>query len=185
MGHVYALDHSRAGGVEYRDSWDVMSNRGPFMTPHPVYTELDGNGQPIWRIGPGLNAANMQGRGRLDTSRVWQAGATESDRVVDLRPLRSRGLAGYLCARVGPYVFEFRVKQEWDAAISQACVLVHEFNGNQSVLLPTTNGHQDLRAGDEFLRGHPASATGTLVRVKALSIDVGTRTARLSVTRRP
>ncbi|MFG2738766.1 hypothetical protein ACGFY0_01675 [Streptomyces chartreusis] len=186
MGHVYALDHSRAGGIEYRDGWDVMSNRGfYYMAPHPVYTELDGDGQPIWRMGPGLNAANMQGRSWLDTSRVWQAGATESDKVVDLRPLHSRGLAGYLCARVGPYFFEFRVKEGWDAEIPQPCVLVHEFNGNQSDLLLATNGHQDLRTGDEFLRGNPASATGTLVRVKVLSIDASSRTARLSVTRRP
>ncbi|MGW5776455.1 hypothetical protein [Streptomyces sp. NPDC003863] len=185
MGHVYSLDHSRAGGVEYRDSWDVMSNRGLYMTPHPVYKELDGSGRPIWRIGPGLNAANMAGRGWLDASRVWQAAATESNRVVDLRPLHSRGLAGYLCARVGPYFFEFRVKELWDAAIPQPCVLVHEFNGNQSDLLPATNGHQDLRTGDEFLRGNPASPTGTLVQVKVLNIDAATRTARLSVTRRP
>ncbi|MFE4987533.1 hypothetical protein ACFRFO_28480, partial [Streptomyces sp. NPDC056664] len=189
MGHVHGLDHSWGGGYEYGDHWDVMSNRTPYMAPHPVYAELDSAGRPIWRIGPGLNAASMWGKGWLDMTRVWQAGATESDVLVDLRPLHRHDLPGHLCARVGPYFFEFRVKERWDAAIPEPCVLVHELTYSRSFLLTATEsgGRQDLREGDEFLRGDPDDPTGSapLIRVKVLDIDAAARTVRLSVTQRP
>ncbi|MFI6663176.1 hypothetical protein ACIBL8_47780 [Streptomyces sp. NPDC050523] len=182
MGHVYGLDHSFGGGYEYGDRWDTMSTKGShgrcYMAPHPVFTELDSAGQPIWRIGPGLNAANMWGRGWLE--RVWQQ-PHEADTVVDLRPLHRRDLDGYLCARVGGYFFEFRVKERWDADIPEPCVLVHEFSNNRAQLLTATNGNEALREGDEFLRKDPFDPTGYRLQVKVLDIDPVGRTARLSV----
>ena len=183
MGHVYGLDHSFGGGYEYGDRWDTMSTKGSYhgrcyMAPHPVFTELDSAGQPIWRIGPGLNAANMWGRGWLE--RVWQQ-PHEADTVVDLRPLHRRDLDGYLCARVGGYFFEFRVKEGWDADIPEPCVLVHEFSNNRAHLLTATNGNEALREGDEFLRKDPFDPTGYRLQVKVLDIDPVGRTARLSV----
>jgi hypothetical protein len=61
MGYGYGLNHSRIEGSEedYKDRWDVMSTIDAcFMARHPVYTELDVRGRPIFLIGPGLNAAN-------------------------------------------------------------------------------------------------------------------------------
>ncbi|MER8225863.1 hypothetical protein ABTZ58_36040 [Streptomyces sp. NPDC094143] len=52
MAHVYGLDHSWAGSTEYGDYWNTMSTRTPYMTPHPVYTEVDNQSRPIWRMGP-------------------------------------------------------------------------------------------------------------------------------------
>ncbi|MFE5481006.1 hypothetical protein [Streptomyces sp. NPDC056527] len=153
------------------------------MAPHPVFTELDSSGWVIWRVGPGLNAANMWGRGRLE--RAWQAAETESDTIVDLRPLHRRDLAGHLCARVGRYFFELRVRERWDAAIPEPCVLVHEFYNGRSYLLTATSGRRDLRKGDEFVRKDPFDPTGPRLRVKILYIDPVGRTARLSVYRRP
>jgi len=65
MGHVYGLAHSRADGSteDYMDPWDVMSNAARFMSPHPNFTDLDVRARPVFRLGPGLNAANMVGRG--------------------------------------------------------------------------------------------------------------------------
>ena len=73
MGHVYGLNHSRADGstADYMDPWDVMSTANTTrMAPHPHFTDLDVRGNPIFRAGPGLNAANMWGRSWLDESRV-------------------------------------------------------------------------------------------------------------------
>ncbi|MET9675697.1 hypothetical protein ABZY68_21760 [Streptomyces sp. NPDC006482] len=184
MGHVYALDHSSGAGLDYGDRWDIMSTRGSahgrcFMAPHPVFTEKDSAGQSIWRIGPGLNAANMWGRGWLE--RVWQSAETEPDTIVELRPLHRRDLPGHLCARVGRYFFEFRARELWDADIPEPCVLVHEFSNNRSYLLTATNGNESLRKGDEFLRKDPFDPTGYRLNVKVLDIDPVGRKARLSV----
>ncbi|WP_432191088.1 hypothetical protein [Streptomyces sp. bgisy027] len=186
MGHVYGLDHSWAGSVEYGDYWDTMSTRTPYMAPHPVFTEVDSQGRAIWRIGPGLNAANMWGAGWLQASRVWQAKDSETDTVVTLRPLHSSDLTGYLCARVGTYFIELRLKERWDALIPAPAVLVHEFKFNRSYLLTATatGGRRDLQKGDEFLRGDPNNPASALVRVRVLDIDPVARTARVGVTRR-
>jgi hypothetical protein len=187
MGHVYGLDHSWGRGREYGDEWDIMSTRNSSMAPHPIFTDPDAQGRPIFRLGPGLNAANMSGRGWLDSSRVWQASDEESSMVVKLRPLHRRDLQGFLCARVGPYFFEFRVKERWDAGIPGPTVLVHEFDFNRSYLLTATNGQDSLQKGDEFLRGDPSEPTGLtpVVQIKVVDIDAAARVATLEVTRRP
>ncbi|MGW4766903.1 hypothetical protein ACWEO2_02515 [Nocardia sp. NPDC004278] len=187
MGHVYGLNHSWFGSTEYGDRWDIMSTRNSSMAAHPFFTDLDVSGRPIFRVGPGLNAANMFGRGWLDMLRVWQATREEYATVVELRPLHRRDLPGYLCARVGPYFFEFRVDEGWDAGIQAPAVLVHEFDFNRSNLLTATNGNDYLQKGDQFVRGNahePTSQTG-LVQVKVVDIDRASRVATLEVTQRP
>ena len=110
MGHVYGLAHSKADGstADYMDPWDVMSTTATrYMSPHPIFTDLDVRARPIFRLGPGLNAANMAGRGWLDESRVWTASRESFDTVITLRPLHRRDLSGFLAARLGKYLVEF------------------------------------------------------------------------------
>jgi hypothetical protein len=150
MGHVYGLDHSRADTViacgndsemDYKDFWDVMSTAGcAHSAQHPRYGF----------IGPGLNAANMASRGWLDESRVWQTSDNSFDRPVTLRPLHRRDLPGYLAARLGKYLVEFRSKESWDAEITRAAVLIHRFEDNHSYIVSANNGDQDLVAGSVF-----------------------------------
>lgn len=140
MGHGYGLDHSREDGAtaDYRDRWDVMSTWDScFMQPHNDYV----------LIGPGLNAANMAGRGWLDESRVWSSGTTSFNTTIQLRPLHRRDLSGFLAARFGNYLVEFRKKDRWDAAIPRSAVLVHRFEDNRSYLMSANDGQQDLVAG--------------------------------------
>ncbi len=135
MGHFYGLDHSRAetitpcsgdSGVDYKDFWDAMSTAGcAFSAPHPKYNF----------IGPGLNAANMASRGWLDESRVWKLSDKSFDAVVQLRPLHRRDLPGYLAARIGEYIVEFRSKEKWDAEIPRPAVLIHRFHSNHSYIV--------------------------------------------------
>ena len=106
--------------------------------------------RPVFRLGPGLNAANMVGRGWLDKSRVWSTNNESFDTVVTLRPLHRRDLPGFLAARLGRYLVEFRIQERWDAAIDRAAVLIHRFDDNQSYLMSARNGDQDLVAGSVF-----------------------------------
>ena len=168
MGHVYGLAHSRADGSteDYMDAWDVMSNAARFMGPHPKFTDLDKRARPVFRLGPGLNAANMASRGWLDESRVWSTSNETFDTVVTLRPLHRRDLPGFLAARLGKFLVEFRIKEGWDAGLDRAAVLIHRFDDNQSYLMSANNGDQDLVAGSIFgttdtRNSHTSIFTGT------------------------
>jgi hypothetical protein len=187
MGHTYGLLHSRdtATGTDYQDRWDVMSTgRFPTMAAHPSFTDVDMRGRPLFRIGPGLNAANMWGRGWLDSSRVWTAGDLEYGETVQLRPLHRRDLPGYLAARVGEYFFELRVPDRWDAAIGPAVVLVHHFHSGASYIDTGNSGNQGLSAGDKFQQGDAANPLAPLLQVEVTNIDSAAQTGTLRVTKR-
>jgi hypothetical protein len=120
MGHTYGLMHSRLEGSanDYGDRYDVMSVAAALMAPHPVYTELDTFGQPVFQIGPGLNAANMWSQGWLDETRVWNdSGSGRVNVTVQLRPLHRYDLPGFLAARFGDYFIEFRMNSGWDSRL--------------------------------------------------------------------
>ena len=57
------------------------------MAPHPFFTERDVRGNPIFLIGPGLNAATMSHFGWLDSTRVWTSSSSSKTSTVKLRPL--------------------------------------------------------------------------------------------------
>jgi hypothetical protein len=151
MGHGYGLDHSRQEGwdLDYKDFWDVMSALDTAMAPHPEYQ----------RVGPGLNAANMRGRGWLDEDRVFKAPATAFSTTIELRPLHRHDLSGHLAAQVGDFLVEYRPKQKWDAAFHHSSVFVHRLWNNRSYLMKGTDGSKpafDLPAGGSF-SGDPHS----------------------------
>jgi len=188
MGHFYGLDHSRAETVkpcgndpiDYKDFWDVMSTAGcAFSAPHARYRF----------IGPGLNAANMASRGWLDESRVWTRakGNRSFDTVVTLRPLHRRDLPGFLAARLGEYLVEFRSQERWDAAIPKPAVLIHRFEDNHSYIMSANNGEQDLVAGNVFGTtdvGNSiiiASTTG----LEVVEINADERFAKIRLVHRP
>ena len=163
MGHGYDLDHSRRNGstVDYTDMWDVMSTwNSCWMTPHKEYT----------LIGPGLNAANMSGRGWLDESRVWQTTNKSVNTVIRLRPLFRRDLPGFLAARLGEYFVEFRNKESWDAAIPRPAVLIHRFEDNHSYLMSGTGGEEDLVKGSVF-EPDPLLAALETVKIEVIEIS--------------
>jgi hypothetical protein len=183
MGHGFGLDHSRADNpnvnvygcdrttLDYRDPWDKMSTGCDYAEADADYS---------WR-GPGLNASNMRGRGWLDESRVWSAEGEQYDFTIELRPLHRADLNGWLAAQLPPldngrgrFLVEFRLKEEWDAAIPRSAVLVHRFDGNQSYILSGTNGNVDLVAGDSCA---PWVDGNTFPVVQVVSIDEANRTA--------
>jgi hypothetical protein len=114
----------------------------------------------------------MAGRGWLDESRVWISGTTSFNTTIQLRPLHRRDLPGYLAARLGDYIVEFRNKDRWDAAIPRSAVLIHRFEDNHSYLMSANNGQQDLVTGSTF-GDDPASNRlfATVTRLEVVEIN--------------
>lgn len=182
MGHFYGLDHSRADGstIDYNDFWDIMSTAGSaFSAPHPRYSF----------IGPGLNASNMAGRGWLDESRVWKTSNRSFDTVVQLRPLHRRDLPGFLAARLGEYLVEFRSKERWDAAIPRPAVLIHRFEDNISYLMSANNGEQDLVASSVFGTTDTNNSILSIfigaTKIEVVEINANDQFAKIRLVHRP
>jgi hypothetical protein len=176
MGHGYGLDHSRVEGSQddYKDPWDVMS------TWNSCHTQADPNYQAI---GPGLNAANMRGRGWLDETRVWRGPETSYTTTVVLRPLHRHDLSGWLAAELpGGWLFEYRHKSAWDGAIPRSAVLVHSFDDNQSYLHRGSAGNYDLVAGDKFEKTTYSATARRDVSVTVKEINQKASTATLEIS---
>jgi hypothetical protein len=188
MGHAYWLNHSMQLGslAEYNDPWDVMSTAmWPTMGPHPDFDELNVRAEPIFRIGPGINAANMWSQGWLDADRVWNAGGNHVSSIVQLRPLHRQDLSGYLAARIGPYFVEFRMPERWDSGIHAPLVLVHTFWNGYSYVHQFQDDLMAMSAGDRFRDGDAGDPLGAYLEVEIVSIDPTQRIATLRVNRKP
>ena len=149
MGHGYGLFHSKVSGSEeeYMDPWDIMSTEKATwdkQASHPTYGPHS--------IGPGLNAANMDGRGWLDYSRVREITPSTFE-TVELRPLHRTDLPGWIAISIkgiGRYFIEFRMNEGWDKEIGSPVVLVHSFGSNTSYIMQSTKGNFDLTEGGMF-----------------------------------
>lgn len=179
MGHGYGLDHARFSGStdDYRDPWDVMSTG--------AYPWMEADNAEFTKVGPGLNAWNMRGRGWLDEARVWTPPTPAWSGSVQLRPLHRTDLAGFLAAQLGDYLVEFRVPQRWDSAIGDPCVLVHSFADNHSYLMPATNASQSLLTGSKFQIGDPNYQYQNYMLAEVTSIDMDNLSATLNLVVRP
>jgi ketosteroid isomerase-like protein len=184
MGHTYGLNHSRRDGstADYADPFDVMSTANARMAPHPVFHELQmPTGQPVFRIGPGLNAANMAALGWLDNSRIWTAtSGSQVNTMVQLRPLHRRDLPGFLAARVGEYYVEFRMNEAWDADFGPA-VLVHYLEDKVSYIVPNQAGSLTFQSGDELRTPASLSVLGSGLSIRVAEIDPANRIASVQI----
>jgi hypothetical protein len=187
MGHAYGLNHSRTSGSldDYNDPWDVMSTAvWPTMGAHPHFTDLDERANSIFLLGPGINAANMESQGWLDLSRVWTAGDQHHGTTIELRPLHRHDLRGYLAARIGQYLVEFRMPERWDAGIGTPMVLVHTFFDGYSYIHPFKDDSRAMGVGDIFEDGDAGDPLGAMIRIEVAKIDTSNRIATLRITRK-
>jgi hypothetical protein len=147
---------------------------------------MEADNSDYTKVGPGLDAWNMRGRGWLDESRVWTGDASTAwDVSVELRPLHRHDLPGNLAAELGPYLVELRVPKKWDAAIPRACILVHRFEGNRSYLETAASGSQDLVEGDRFASGDPEFPLAAYYEMEVQRIDEAHETAVIHLRHRP
>jgi hypothetical protein len=196
MLHGYGLQHSRHDGSEtdYLDPWDVMSNAGPYMAPHPF---LAADSERRYVVGPGLNAANADSMGWL-SGLLWTNSTQEYAAIVKLRPLFRDDLPGWAAARVGDVYFEFRTKEAWDAAIPRPCVLAHRFSDTHSYIIDSSvlvSGSGAVQENEEFLPGQsfqlgsPTAVAGmgpwTRVSVMSIEPEVATLSVQVHADHRP
>ena len=169
MGHGYGLDHARANGSEddYQDPYDIMSTANAYETPNSAYTD----------VGPGLNAATMSSQSWLDESRVWKS-VGDFDTTIQLRPLHRHKLPGYLAARVGAFLVEYRAREFWDDNGEFPVVLVHRFQNNHSYVMYATDRRKGLYTGSVF----QSNTAYFRHRVEVLQIDDRNKTAYVRVT---
>jgi hypothetical protein len=112
---------------------------------------------------------------------VWKPGSGDFTTTITLRPLHRRDLPGNLAAELpGGELVEFRVPAGWDAALPQACVLIHDFADNHSYLRANTSGGDFLVVGDHYRTGG-GSYFGAHTSVRVDSIDPDRETAVLNV----
>ena len=188
MAHGYGLQHSRLDGstTDYTDPYDIMSTQNYHMAPHPDYPARDPQGNAVYPIGPGMNAANMSALGWLDESRTWEASPGASIvATVALRPLHRPDLPGFLALRLGSYLVEFRVKERWDAGFDKAGVLVHYFEDGHSYLVTTDAGDQIFTAGSVKSTPSYMSVLGSSQSIRVVSIDTANLMATVQVQMSP
>jgi hypothetical protein len=85
-----------------------------------------------------------------------------------------RDLPGYLAARLGDYIVEFRNKDRWDAAIPRSAILVHRFEDNHSYLMSANDGQQDLVASSTFgddPASNPLNLFANVTRLEVVEIN--------------
>ena len=155
MGHGYGLEHSWSANpdTEYGDPWDIMSAMSVYR-----FQAIYGRDDDLYRrsAGPGLDAPNLDKLGWMPANRVltWD-GTSETVTIAALnRPL----VAGYLMVKVpfdaaNPnhyYTIEFRRKTDWDQAIPQDTVLIHEVRTNGLSYLISASGGPQLLPGQTF-----------------------------------
>lgn len=197
VGHALGLKHSGREGSDrkYGDGWDIMSAYSVFYN-HTGSRNEDPS-RPYRTYGPGLNAVNMQIRGWLDLSRVYQFPAGD-DSQVTLRPLHRRDLPGYLAAQLGSLWIEFRMDELWDSAIPRPAVLLHrrsvDDNGAPcSMLIPAnrtydawlsgSRARHDLGDGETFEIGNALDLDRDFMRLQ-VAIDAEAREATVFVSHR-
>jgi hypothetical protein len=184
MGHALGLNHAGATDQagDYLDPWDVMSFANtPFMAPHPYFTQTDAQGRAIFRMGPGISAANMWLRGWLDMTRVIDLTGANTGTTVHLRPLHRPDLPGPLAIFVNGMFVEFRIPELWDSQLNQPVVLIHQAALGRSLIYRNQAGKQAMVAGDVTVFGDDTTPLTSYTRVRVDAIDPVARTATIGI----
>jgi hypothetical protein len=185
-GHIFGLEHSfdsstriavpewPSAAGEYFDRHDIMSAMG-------VNSDMGHRFSPR---GPLLNVANLDRMGWLPAARVWQAKKNSSDRYeVDIVALEHADRDGYLAARAGGWIAEFRMPDGFDGGLTRPAVLFHgeAADPNSHIIASdSVNNVHEWQPGQ--VHGNPVIFDrfgGT--RVTVVGFDLAKKTARLRV----
>jgi len=119
----------------------------------------------------------MSSQNWLDEARVWKA-TGDFDTTIQLRPLHRHKLPGYLAARVGAFLVEYRAREFWDNNGEFPVVLVHRFQNQHSYIMHATDGRTGLYTGSVF----QSNTVYFRHRVEVLQIDDQNKTAYVRAT---
>jgi len=185
-GHLFGLEHSfdlseriavpewPSAPGEYFDRHDIMSAMG---------VDSDSNHRFSPR-GPLLNAANLDRMGWLPANRVWQPKKHSSDLYeVEIVALEHPEVPGYLAARAGGWVAEFRIPDGFDGGLIRPTVLFHNESANPNSYIIASdhvNNINDWQPGQVYGDPKIFDRFGG-ARVTVISFDLEKKTARLRV----
>ncbi len=184
LGHIFGLEHSFDRSERQAETW---SQPGEYFDRHDMMSAMNVDSDAGHRFsprGPLLNAPNIDRMGWLPAQRVWQpAGNSSATHDVDLVALEHPEVSGYLAARIGPWMAEFRMATRFDAGLSQPCILFHQAEAApNSVILASDPAHNV----HEWLPGQSIGQISSYrlfggKRVTVVSFDLRARKARLRV----
>jgi hypothetical protein len=180
--HSFGLGDAKREGVAgfYTDRTDIMSVQSAHSAPHPIHRKK-ASSQPVFRMGPGLNAASMAALGWLDETRTYSWADGRPATKVTLRPLHRRDLPGTLAIRFGSFFVEYRSPSGWDARL-QHRVLVHRMDDNHSVLMLDDEGDPTFSAGSTLSLDPKLSLLGSGFTIRVLAIDERAETATIQLS---
>ena len=185
-GHVFGLDHSFDTSTRVAEpSWP--SAPGEYYDQHDIMSAMNVDSDTGHRFsprGPLLNVANLDRMGWLPGARVWSAMQNSSDNYeVDLVALEHPEINGYLAARSGGWLAEFRMGDGFDAGLMRPAVLFHnELADPNSTIISSdaVNFNHEWQPGQVY--GNPTIFNrfgGT--RVTVVSFNLPKKTARLRI----
>lgn len=185
-GHLFGLEHSfdlssriavpawPSAPGEYFDRHDIMSAMGVDSDSRHRFSPR----------GPLLNVANLDRMGWLPTPRVWQPMKNSSDLYeIDIVALEYPEVDGYLAARAGGWIAEFRIPERFDGGLMRPAVLFHNASANPNsyiIASDSANNIHEWQPGQ--VNGNPTLFDrfgGT--RTTVVSFDLQKKTARLRV----
>lgn len=188
VGHVLGFVHSfRLPSVEYGDLWDIMSALATYQFAGGNYAPPNIKPTDVYD-GPGMAAPNLLLNGWIPQNRIVAYHIGDLQTTVTLTALSHPSGNQPLVAEIiggdpsDTYTVEYRQKDGWDAGISSATVLIHDYKPKEipwSYLVPSPYGGPWF-AGQTW-NGLSDSAIDIPVMVTVKSIDPDTGTATIVI----
>jgi hypothetical protein len=185
-GHKFGLEHSFDTSSRQAESWSAP---GEYYDAHDIMSAMGVHAhhtRPLSPAGPGLNMANVDRMGWLESSRLWTPALANSSHryTFELASASVPSQPGFLAANILAQYIEFRTRDGWDAGIPRSAVLVHTMREPNSVVGAYDEANHLVEWQPGMVIGPSLAqfnASGG-VRVTIESFDEVARTAQFSVS---
>jgi hypothetical protein len=185
-GHVLGLEHSFDTSTRIAEpKWP--SAPGEYFDRHDIMSAMGVNKDAGHRFsprGPLLNVPNLDRMGWLPAARVWHPMSNSSDSYdVDIVALEHPEVSGYLAAKAGGWIAEFRIPYGFDRGLRRPAVLFHNevANPNSVIIASDAANHiHEWQPGQVYVNRLLFDQLGG-TWVSVVSFDLQRKTARLRV----
>jgi hypothetical protein len=185
-GHVFGLAHSFDTSTRIAEPlWP--SAPGEYFDRHDIMSAMGVNSDAGHRFsprGPLLNVPNLDRMGWLPAARVWHPMSNSSHSYdVDIVALEHPEVSGYLAAKAGGWIAEFRIPDGFDRGLRRPAVLFHNEVANPNSIIiasDAANNIHEWQPGQVYVNRPLFNRFGG-ARVTVVSFDLQKKTARLRV----